>query len=298
MPRKDKISLNILFAISGLLAVSLLLNGLFSIYLKDNFPKKQEKNTDFGANQKGWPQVKVKRKIPINTADWKIYQNNFYNFEIKYPNSWNAPEEEKILDHDFAYEYKIIFSPDGTKQNGSAEGFTIYIYKTEPCVDDLNFASGQNFSSSNQLSSNLTPQCSTHKAIVINGNNDYFYEFSGKIYTFTIFPFPADENNPILTENSHDQFEAAIRTITLNSIPKPESKIIYVAPKKPAVKGSNVVVSSRGQKCPNPGQKPQKSQTKGRHVDEDCCPDPDEWPKSGCAYKASNYAIMLKGPRK
>lgn len=43
---------------------------------------------------------------------------------------------------------------------------------------------------------------------------------------------------------------------------------------------------------------PQKSDTKGKHVDEDCCPDPDEWPKPGCIYNAEGYSIMLKGPAK
>ncbi len=47
--------------------------------------------------------------------------------------------------------------------------------------------------------------------------------------------------------------------------------------------------------CADPGQKPSYSKTKGKHVDEDCCPDPDEWPKPGCIYKPSDYAIMLKG---
>ena len=40
------------------------------------------------------------------------------------------------------------------------------------------------------------------------------------------------------------------------------------------------------------------SDTKGKHIDEDCCPDPDEWPKPGCVYSAAGYALMLKGPRK
>jgi hypothetical protein len=298
MPRKDKISLNLLFAISGLFAVLLLLNGLFSIYLKDNFSNKKEKNMNFEVTQKGWPQVTARRKIPINTAGWKTYQNNFYNFEIKYPGEWAAPKEEKISDRDFAYEYKIIFSPDGTQQSGSATGFTIYIYKTGPCMDGSNFSNGQNLNSSNQPSNNITPQCSTHKAVVVNGNNDYFYEFSGKIYTFTIFPFPADENNPILAESSRDQFEAVVKTIVFDSIPKPENKTIYLVPKKPVVKGTIAVIYSGKQKCPHPGQRPQKSPTKGKHVDEDCCSDPDEWPNPICAYKSSDYGIMLKGPRK
>lgn len=51
--------------------------------------------------------------------------------------------------------------------------------------------------------------------------------------------------------------------------------------------------------CPekNDGH-PSKSKTKGKHMDEDCCPDPDEWPKPGCVYSARGYSIMLKGPVK
>jgi len=43
---------------------------------------------------------------------------------------------------------------------------------------------------------------------------------------------------------------------------------------------------------------PSRSDTKGKHMDEDCCPDPDEWPKPGCIYDAHGYSIMLKGPAK
>jgi hypothetical protein len=41
---------------------------------------------------------------------------------------------------------------------------------------------------------------------------------------------------------------------------------------------------------------PSYSDTKGKHMDEDCCPDPDEWPEPGCIYSARGLALMLKGP--
>ena len=41
-----------------------------------------------------------------------------------------------------------------------------------------------------------------------------------------------------------------------------------------------------------------KSPNKGKHMDEDCCPDPDEWPKPGCRYSAAGLGLMMKGPRK
>ena len=49
--------------------------------------------------------------------------------------------------------------------------------------------------------------------------------------------------------------------------------------------------------CPHPDRKPSNSDTKGKHMDEDCCPDPDEWPNPGCAYSAHDYGVMMSGPK-
>jgi hypothetical protein len=55
---------------------------------------------------------------------------------------------------------------------------------------------------------------------------------------------------------------------------------------------------SRGATCAEKNDHPGYSDTKGKHMDEDCCPDPDEWPKPGCAYSASGLSLMLKGAKK
>jgi hypothetical protein len=47
--------------------------------------------------------------------------------------------------------------------------------------------------------------------------------------------------------------------------------------------------------CAEKNDHPGYSDTKGKHMDEDCCPDPDEWPKPGCVYSSSGRALMLKG---
>jgi hypothetical protein len=46
--------------------------------------------------------------------------------------------------------------------------------------------------------------------------------------------------------------------------------------------------------CAESNDHPGKSDTKGKHTDEDCCPDPDEYPNPGCYYTSSGYALMLK----
>lgn len=49
--------------------------------------------------------------------------------------------------------------------------------------------------------------------------------------------------------------------------------------------------------CAEKNDHPSYSDSKGKHMDEDCCPDPDEWPKPGCTYSPSGRALMLKGPK-
>ena len=58
-----------------------------------------------------------------------------------------------------------------------------------------------------------------------------------------------------------------------------------------------VIVASRGA-CPFPNEKPRYSKTKGKHMDEDCCPDPDEWPNPRCAYSAGEMGVMRSSPKK
>lgn len=55
---------------------------------------------------------------------------------------------------------------------------------------------------------------------------------------------------------------------------------------------------TRGISCKHKNDHPSYSKTKGKHMDEDCCPDPDEWPKPGCVYSEKGLALMLSGPSK
>jgi len=55
--------------------------------------------------------------------------------------------------------------------------------------------------------------------------------------------------------------------------------------------------TTSGAKCPAKHDRPTISQRNHtNHMDEDCCPDYDEWPKPGCAYTAEDFKIMLPGP--
>lgn len=66
-------------------------------------------------------------------------------------------------------------------------------------------------------------------------------------------------------------------------------------PKKnnhPARPLNNYAVENGRKVCAHEHDKPEKSGGK-RHVDEDCCPDPDEYPNPQCFYSKKGYKIML-----
>jgi hypothetical protein len=64
-----------------------------------------------------------------------------------------------------------------------------------------------------------------------------------------------------------------------------------------AKKISSTLAIKRNLRCPAKHDSPSIStENKVNHMDEDCCPDYDEWPKPNCIYSATDYAIMLKGP--
>jgi len=99
--------------------------------------------------------------------------------------------------------------------------------------------------------------------------------------------FSADENNgTIQITRAADE-----TSVSAASSYRPQST-------RTAVPARRVAPRPRGQGCAEKNDHPRNSPNKGKHRDEDCCPDPDEWPMPGCAYSAAGYKIMLKTPSK
>jgi len=82
---------------------------------------------------------------------------------------------------------------------------------------------------------------------------------------------------------------------------------IYTTPKLILPGENDVIVSSTPKiktsvlpkkiSCQEKNDHPQKSKTRGKHRDEDCCPDPDEWPNTACVYSQKGLDLMLKKPK-
>lgn len=244
-------------------------------------------------------QLKFRRdnKIKINSdvSSWKTYKSEDYGFEMKYPGEWEIIQEEKgIKDDDYEFEFWTLLG-NKPKINGEIDwGLYIFAYKDESCMD------GKNYSKE---------KCEKGKKSEL-GNYFFIeegdlYQIHGKYYSYSFVPvvggkkngddsyeFDKSGNEALLT-----LVEKSIQTFTL----KPQDEFVVKMQQREITEKPKAVTSIRalprgGIRCPHPERKPRKSKTKGPHMDEDCCPDPDEWPKPGCAYSVADYAIMLAGP--
>lgn len=113
---------------------------------------------------------------------------------------------------------------------------------------------------------------------------------------------PNDENNNavVAQENKEDNpVEKVVENNpkTVPTVKKDTTKATTVA-KLPTIlkKEISKAISCKDER--DGKDHPKNSTTKGKHRDEDCCPDPDEWPKPGCVYSQKALDLMLSGPPK
>jgi hypothetical protein len=304
MPKRSRHISHGLMIISGTFALLLIVAGIYAPRLKpfpDPRPKIEKNQT---LDQTGTiEEASTKESAPadalIDTSTWKKYADPVYHFTIRYPSEWATPVAKKISDPDFDYEYQISFGTAETMAGQNFEGFTIFIFRTEKCNVSANQVN-------NQSNAGSVSPCSTKKSTVSTGttNPEKILEFSSMAYTYTIVPFIHPDNvDPNLEKKVNLNLDEAGKTFQYDSTlkiivsPKPASA---APPPKPAApigrrgKLTGAVASGGRLVCPHPNRKPTRSPNQGNHVDEDCCPDPDEYPNVACAYKPGDYRIMLK----
>jgi hypothetical protein len=298
MPRKSR-HLSHILMLAGILFAALLFAASIFVPKLKLYPTLSPQNlsstpTDQNT-QTGDPSgsQNSSQAISIDTSNWKTYKDPTYHFTIKYPAEWPDPKTQKINDPDYKYEYEADFGTADTLDGNGFEGFSIFIFTTEKC------------SPPNQSSGSENPSCATKKTKVSNGTDqaDSIIEFSTMAYTYTIVPYiPSSGADPQIVKKASLELNEAEKTFSYDPNlkiikPTPQKNISPPKPPTPIGKRGKLTgaVSAGGRLvCPHPNRKPTRSPNQGNHVDEDCCPDPDEWPNIACSYKTGDYKIMLK----
>jgi hypothetical protein len=302
MSRKSRHLSHILMLLGILFATLLFATSIFIPKRNNHVPVSQPSAQIGDSSNTQNPAVKdpTPQDVPIDISSWKTYKDPTYRFTIKYPAEWIDPKVQKINNPDYEYEYEADFGTKETLNGSGFEGFSIFIFPTEKCL-----AVNSKGNSAENTPAIISQVCSTQKTKISKGadQSDGIIEFSTIAYTYTIVPYIPDSGSDLqLIKKASLEFSEAEKTFSYDSnlkIIKPATQKTAAPPKLPTPIGKRGkltgAVSSGGRLvCPHPNRKPMKSPNQGNHVDEDCCPDPDEWPNIACSYKSSDYKIMLK----
>ncbi len=215
-----------------------------------------------------------KEEHQVIVTGWQIHRDNKRGFEIKYPENWIKEVVEGVPS--FAWEQKIVFRENDPKKTKKEKGFNLFIYNTKKTG-----ASPECTEQKGKMSQNIFPEnrdCFRNESFLKMKNEEYVYEIIPVLPEEPIF-----KNNPniLITCDSREIINSMLgfKVVKIER-PKPKRKPVITAPMPAWFKTVN------GKKvCAKKNDKPGKSKKdKGRHLDMECCLDPDEYPNPHCTY--------------
>lgn len=244
----------------------------------------------------------------IDRSNWKKHKGQWYGFEVEYPEDWAEPVSQSAL-RGAKWEYRYQFRKNEIEESGPYIGFDLVIYnlaKTKTLFDTDEFSIKREEWKTDENCQNIeghiieTGDYPAEEIYVPLDDECYqaalFFTYTKGQYIYSLVPMGKEgsvlEGDPRIEimDNFPEFFEIAS---TLNPIdivrPKAEAKPKITAPKPVSFK----IVDGK-MVCAKKNDKPGKSkQDKGKHLDMECCLDPDEYPNPWCYYDPKKYGKYL-----
>jgi len=242
--------------------------------------------------------------VPDDTVNWKTYQDSETKFSVKYPDRWDDPEVTSQGKSGTKYLRKISFDNGLESHDKSYKGFEVFVYDSEKFPSPVNTDSliaknsgtfqTDNCDKAEFLEASIGEGGYPAQEVDIWNDNKcfqeaYFFSVTKGGYTYNIVPKIGNIENPIgggMKPGIISAFPKFFEITSTIVLPEEEKKIVEEDDKPAVVKKAppRRVLKSMGS-CRHKNDKPRKSKTKKhRHMDEDCCMDPDEWPNPRCQY--------------
>jgi hypothetical protein len=247
----------------------------------------------------------------IDTSAWVPYQNTWYGLALKYPQDWADPVIKKPI-AGANWEQQIQFRIKQTDEKNPFEGFDVVIYSMAKIKEATKTDEYPKLKNS-ELGSD--PACAMIEGHLLetgeypaeeiyipandacfnatlyfgNTRGDYIYDLVPRIKEGAgLAGDPAQEIATHMPE-----FLAAAATLNFIDIVRP--KPVPPKPKITAPMPFIYKIDSQGRRvCNKKNDKPAKSnQHKGKHMDMECCLDPDEYPNPWCYYPKDKYGKYL-----
>lgn len=246
----------------------------------------------------------------IDASSWTSYQNIWYGFSLKYPPAWADPVTKKLVSGDM-WEQKIEFRLSEIKENDLFEGFDVEVYniskikevsKTDefPKLKNAELAtddrcaniSGHLLETGNYPAEEVyipaTDDCYNAALFFTNTRGNYIYTIAPKLKEGAgLAGDPAEEIATHMPE-----FFLVAESWNLIDIQRPRPALPHLVSATPIPLSYNIV---NGQMvCAKKNDRPAKSSKhKGRHLDMECCLDPDEYLNPHCYYPKDKYGKYL-----
>lgn len=246
----------------------------------------------------------------IDTTNWKTYQSAWYGFELKYPDNWNNPQFKNYT-KGVKWEYRYQFRKQEITENNPYIGFDVVVYNIHRIKELSNtdeFPTIKNEVLKKQGACQIIEghlgenENYPAEQIYIDAHDDcydpaYFYTLTRDNYMYNIVPILLGEKEKTIQSEKEiienlPEFISASSTFDLIEIKRPK-----VIPKKtidapmPAWFKKD---SLDRLVCAKDNDRPAKSDKgKKKHLDMECCLDPDEYPNPHCHYPKDKYGKYL-----
>ena len=240
----------------------------------------------------------------LDASGWKAYRNSKYEFELKYPKEWTMPKEEYLRKAETGFEYKISFKDFNILiQNNSQSSID------QSCNNSNSYRyilASYNNSGKPNNSSIESGSCAKKEILILKDDfyfrKVYVYQVTKGKYVYDIIPKianPADSADYTyvsVTDEVTPETVKASASFKFKSVdpivakPKSVSTKSRISAPKPvsfAVAGGRMVCAKKND---HPGK---SKQGKGKHMDMECCLDPDEYPNPHCYYPPKKYGKYL-----
>lgn len=245
----------------------------------------------------------------VDTSGWASYRSQWYGFEIKYPRTWKSPVGQP-RQNGSSWEYRYRFRDTGTEPRELYAGFDMVVYDIAR-VKELSGTDEFPKIQSEELRTD--PRCQNIEGHLIETgdypaeeiylpptddcfNSALFFDFVQDRYIYVMVPVlrpgVVDVGDPRAAINEDfPEFFGVISTASAIEIVRPKAAVVPPKPKITAPKPVSYKHDDAGRLvCAKKRDRPSKSdKNKKRHLDMECCLDPDESPNPWCYYPPEKY---------
>ena len=246
-------------------------------------------------------QEKVEGVEDEKVAGWREYQDKYLGFSVKYPANWAQPRKEKISGKGKITSWKVSFR-NNLDTSSDSKGFDVVFYQG---ISYLNSERSNEITAKEDGDRNSEECGDIVEPAIIGGNYSgyrvaidkdneclreaYFFSLSRNGNLYNIIPYPekgigyAGYDSERKTNEKLKVFYDTLASFRFIGRIVPVKKAI---PRITAPKPMAKVKKMNGKRvCVKKNDKPRKSKThKKKHMDMECCLDPDEIPNPWCTY--------------